>query len=95
MIIILEKMQPQRNTNFRRFRIGEFLSCRMGLSSGLPASMRGSLISGRIFDGLIISRSCSDYQPIKERNYDDFRKSKALGSQQGILERRHPGIKDQ
>ena len=47
----------------------------MGLSSGLPASIRGSSISGRIFDGLIISRSCSDYQPIKERNYDDFRKS--------------------
>ena len=25
-----------------------------------------------------MSRSCSDYQPIKERNYDDFRKSTPL-----------------
>ena len=27
--------------------------------------------------GLIMSRSCSDYQPIKERNYDDFPEPKS------------------
>ena len=27
---------------------------------------------------LIMSRSCSDYQPIKERNYDDFHQSTIL-----------------
>ena len=42
-----------------------------------PAPKQGSSISGRTFHCLIMGRSCSNYQPIKERNYDDFHQSRS------------------
>ena len=36
------------------------------------------LFLAELLISLIMSRSCSDYQPIKERNYDDFHQSPIL-----------------
>lgn len=58
--------------HLRYSRTDELKSCRIGLSSWHPASKRGSSISGRFSISLIMSCSGSDYESIKERDYDDF-----------------------
>ena len=39
----------------------------------------------KLLISLTMSRSCSDYQPIKERKYDDFHQSKANEESQFLL----------
>ena len=48
----------------------------MGLSFGFQHQSEAHQFLAKLLISLIMSRSCSDHQSIKERNYDDLHQSK-------------------